>query len=80
MLKDRHGESLFDYLSRHTTSEAFRQELDRRIVQHSISNKLESVPFSGVNILPLLLQELCFYYIKVCRVVYVIALSSFLVY
>jgi hypothetical protein len=62
MLKDKQGESVYDYVSRFAPS-TFKAEIDRKLVQHSINKNLSNFPFEGTRLLPLLLEELANKYI-----------------
>lgn len=79
MVKDKQGESVFEYAARYS-SPSFKTELDRKIIQHTVSRKLESMPLKGTAILPLLLEELCYYHFKLLRSAYIVSYCTFLVY
>ena len=79
MLKDKHGESVFDYAVRFA-SVSFRKEIDRKLLQHFISQGKTNFTFVEAQQLPLLLEELAFKFINHVRVMYSVVYIVFLVY
>ena len=79
MLKDKHGESVFDYAVRFA-SVSFRKEIDRRLLQHYISQGKTNFTFLEAQQLSLLLEELAFKFISQVRLIYSGVYIVFLVY
>ncbi len=79
MLKDKRGETIYDYITRFCLPH-FRDAVDRKLIQHAIKHNHWSTPNLGTRSMSILFLELCSVYLAWLRcffACYLICLSAY---